>query len=391
VHAFFHYRVLLALRKNEGRCIAFAATNLSNLPEPTRILVAPLDWGLGHATRCMPIIQELERQGVLPVLASAGSAAEYLQKERPELPFFKLPAYGVRYRTHNMAYNMALQLPRILHTIWQEQRYVQRIIRSQKISAIISDNRYGAWSKAVPSVLVSHQLHLRVPYRLGSPVNAIHRKALRRFTACWVPDEPGADSLSGSLSIPRGSLQLRHIGLLSRFAGSPTEKREEAAIEALALLSGPEPQRSILEQEILPQLREISGLCVVVGGKRGAATHWESGNIQYYSLLKADKLAPLLRRAKTVICRSGYSSLMDLAALGKQALLIPTPGQTEQLYLARRLQQQQRVVVQRQGSLRLAEGIAAAQQLKGLPSPLQSNHRLSAAVGHLLKLAAPRG
>lgn len=358
------------------------------MAQPIRILVAPLDWGLGHATRCMPLITALEQAGVKPVLASAGVAGEYLQGERPDLPFFEWPAYDIRYRSHNMVLNMATQLPSILHAIRREHQQLQQIIRNQDIQAVISDNRYGCWSQEVPSIFVGHQLNLQLPLALRGAVNLVHRQLLRRFTKCWVPDEPGEGNLSGALSIPSTPLPLQHIGLLSRFAGHAEQPKAEKSIDALALLSGPEPQRSILEQEVLSQMLGGGGRYVIVGGKAGTEVQWKQENLRYYSRLNGAELLPLLAKARVVICRSGYSSLMDLATLGKHALLIPTPGQTEQIYLANRLQQQGKVAVQQQGKLQLLEGIERAQQLSGLHQRVQGKWRLKAAIAELLTLAS---
>ncbi len=356
--------------------------------QPIRILVAPLDWGLGHATRCLPVISALEQAGAAPLLASAGNAGEYLQQERPELPFFELPGYGIRYQSGNMVWNMATQLPGIWRTIQAEHSLLQRLIRQHRIQAVISDNRYGCWSGSVPSVFIGHQLQLQLPFWLSGPVNAVHRRMLRSFSACWIPDVPGAGNLSGALSVPHARLQTRHIGHLSRFTGKAEEQPQGGSFTALALLSGPEPQRSRLEAEVLSQMQSLPGRYIVAGGRAGEVVEWSRGNVYYYSRLGTAALLPLLAKAEVVLCRSGYSSLMDLAALGKRALLIPTPGQTEQLYLAARLEQQGKAVVQQQGQLALGEGLAAAKRLPGLQQQPQCRERLKAAVKELIILAA---
>jgi len=354
--------------------------------QPTRILFAVLDWGLGHATRSLPLIQEACRQGALPVIASAGDAGRYLQQEVPGLAYVELPAYDIRYPYQNMVANMALQLPKIAYAAIREHRRVQQLIRTHRIKAVVSDNRFGCWSSAVPSVFLSHQLQLQAPVPvLSRMANKLNHYFLKRYDQCWIPDRPGEDSLSGALSVPPTGLAYRHLGLLSRF----TNKRPHpipGPVEVLALLSGPEPQRTYLEKELLPQLRALRGHKVLVRGTMGGKQLPASEGLSVYNYLESEALGRILAAAKVVVCRSGYSSLMDLSAMGKRVLLIPTPGQTEQEYLASRLLQQGCATVQRQGHIRLQEGIAAAIRRDGLTAE-QDESRVAEAMQSLIASA----
>jgi uncharacterized protein (TIGR00661 family) len=336
-----------------------------------RILFAVLDWGLGHATRSLPLISAAQALGVEPVVASAGNAGAYLKKELPGLTHLELPAYDIRYRYGSMVANMGLQLPKIAHTAWREHRLLQQIIKTHDIKAVVSDNRFGCWSEKVPSVFVSHQLQLRTPHPwLDSFANAMNRYFLRRYDRCWVPDFPGAQSLSGELSVPPEGLAVEQLGWLSRFAPSPVKL--EHSIDVLVLLSGPEPQRTYLEQALVSQLKTLPGRKVLVRGLAEAADELPIAGIEVHNYLAANELEKALRASVVVVCRSGYSSLMDLCTMGKKALLIPTPGQTEQLYLAQRLHEKGWVAVQQQGEIALAKGLLAAKRCAGLQPPAQS-------------------
>jgi len=354
--------------------------------QPTRILFAVLDWGLGHATRTLPLIQEARRQGAQPVVASAGDTGRYLRQEVPALPYIELPAYAIRYPYQNMVANMALQLPKIAHTAIKEHRKVERLIPAHGIQAIVSDNRFGCWSGSVPSVFVSHQLQLRMPTpALSRVANRLNRYFLQRYDQCWIPDLPGEESLSGSLSVAPRGLEHRHLGLLSRFTDTkPALPKEQ--VDLLVLLSGPEPQRTYLEKELLPQLREMPGRKVLVRGTMGGKKVTALDGFLVHDYLSGGPLGPLLAAAKVIVCRSGYSSLMDLSAFGKRALLIPTPGQTEQEYLAQRLLKQDRAAVQQQGAVNLREGLKAAKRCKGLMVKGEGG-RVTAAIQSLIASA----
>jgi UDP:flavonoid glycosyltransferase YjiC (YdhE family) len=338
------------------------------MESPPKTLIAALNWGLGHATRCIPLIRELEAQGVPLVLASDGEALHLWRAEFPHLDVLVLPSYGIRYRSANMVRNMAAQLPRILWAIRAEHKTIGRWVQEHGIQRIISDNRYGCFHPKVHSVLLTHQLHLRVntPW-IQQVANGLLRLALRPFDEIWVPDIEGAGQLAGDLAHPPVSHPpVRYIGLLSRMnpATEPVEEDYDVAI----VLSGPEPQRTILEQRLTEQAVALPYKCIVVQGKtQKKHHHYETDHVEVVSYLTSEALNEVLLRSRVVVCRSGYSSLMDLAVLGKKALLIPTPGQTEQEYLAEQLAQNPRFRVQRQDQLDLEsalEGLLEGEDIK---------------------------
>ncbi|MCB0550723.1 MAG: hypothetical protein KDD19_24340 [Phaeodactylibacter sp.] len=373
-----------------------------------RILIAPLDWGLGHATRCVPIIEEVMQQGGTPVLGTAGRAYAYLKAEFPGLELIRLPSYNIRYYGANMVWNIGVQAPRLIRAVWQEHDQLQRLIGRLRIDAVISDNRFGCFSSRIPSVFITHQRCIQI----ASPplqwlANRLNYWFIRQYDECWIPDIPGPGNLAGALSVPcdsvgdRGSfgraeaylhspplsnnpshsLLFRHIGLLSRLR----PVKEEIKFDILALLSGPEPQRSRLEALLIRQLKELPLRVLLVQGKtEREERHQPAPHIEVVSYLKAGELQSAMSRSSLVICRSGYSTAMDLAAMGKKALLIPTPGQTEQEYLARRLQQLGYCSYQKQNELNVERGIQDAGASSGFPKNNRQEEGLAEAVRGLL-------
>ncbi len=329
-----------------------------------RILVAPLNWGLGHVTRCIPVIQELERMGAEVFLASDGVALHLLQAEFPHLPVFELPSYRIRYDSSNMVWNIGKQLPRILWAIRSEYQETARLIRMHNIQGVISDNRYGCYHQIANSVLLTHQLHLRVP-GISRVVNSLLPFAFTNFNTIWVPDVAESPGLSGNLSHgePVVHSDIRYVGVLTRMQAYEYDLEYDVAV----VLSGPEPQRTILEQRLLEQAMFMPHKFIFVQGKTQAKTHhYVAENVEMVSYLTSRELNDVLMASKVLVSRSGYSSIMDLAGLGKKAVLIPTPGQTEQEYLADFLTQQNLFVSQHQDALDLDGGIRQLSRTSGL-------------------------
>ena len=319
-------------------------------PVPRRVLIGALDWGLGHAARSCVLVQRYLDAGWAVDLASSGPAGRLLRAEFPHLPYYELPAYAVRYPGRNMYRNLARQLPRLLRTGYRENRWLRRYCRRTAPDLIISDSRFGLYHPRHRSVIVTHQTEPILHPAVGGWILPVYRWLLRRFSAVWVPDHAGPDRLSGRLSSPDRYPEAHFIGPLSRMAAF-AEYRPAPEWDTLTLLSGPEPQRTYLERELLPQLSRLPGRHLLVRGQPGGAAPTVAGNVEIVAALFGAELARALAGARLVICRSGYSTLLDLRALDKPALLIPTPGQTEQHYLAQRAGARGWATVQAQGSV----------------------------------------
>ncbi|QOI98454.1 MAG: glycosyltransferase [Flammeovirgaceae bacterium] len=349
-----------------------------------RVLVAPLNWGLGHATRCMPVIRHLLEQGHEVLLASDGEALKLLSEEFPGCRNFELPAYSPRYTESNsLVPVIARQLPKFRSAIRDEHEQLAGLIDKENIHAVISDNRYGAWSDKIPSALIIHQLNLLMPapVRWISPVvNALHRRLMRRFKFIWVPDTEDS-ALTGKLSATPQIENVRFIGPLSRLM-PPVDFSYR--YDLVAVLSGPEPQRSLLEQILREQLPE-SGLAwrLVRGVVKDNST--EDGQAAILDYLPAYKLNKLINETAVVLARSGYSTIMDLYKLGKKAILIPTPGQPEQEYLATQAMEKGYAVSMHQHVLSVKSAFAQAKNISGFPAGEFATSRLPAVVEELLQ------
>jgi len=292
-----------------------------------------LNWGLGHATRCIPIIDNLLKQGLTPVLASDGVALELLVKEYPDLESLVLPSYQIRYGKR-LRFSLFRQVPRILQAVKEERRLMNRYIKENSdVVGIISDNRLGVRSKQVTSVYLSHQLRV-LSGATTFLTSWVHRWYINKFDECWVPDTP-LGRFSGRLSQVKSlGIPIRHLGILSRF----TYQKRAKKFDLLVLLSGPEPKRSQLEATLIDQLKTYDGQVGLVRGttKPFDTTHKLPG-IRIYDMLVSKDLEREINQSDMILCRSGYSSVMDMAVLGKKVFFIPTKGQYEQEYLARYL------------------------------------------------------
>ncbi len=304
-----------------------------------RVLYAVLDWGLGHATRSIPIIQELQAQQFEVAIAGSGESLELLRREFPGVMFHELPGYQPRYAASGkMALAMLRQLPHFIGTIRAEHRKLQSILDQQRFDVVVSDNRYGCWSRELPSIFITHQSNIQMPRRFGwlAPlVRQVTYRLLRNFSECWVPDLRNA-LLTGKLSefAHLKNIPVTFIGPLSRFRYTgPTQYK----FEILAVFSGPEPQRTILENIVLESLQNSNKSFFVVRGLPFDSKSYKEYNIVNFADMQT--LSQLMNSSEIVIARSGYSTVMDLIALRKKAILIPTPGQTEQEYLAALLHQ----------------------------------------------------
>ncbi len=311
-----------------------------------RILVAPLNWGLGHATRCIPIIRELLDHGHQPFIASDGIALSLLKKEFPDLPAFELPSYKISYaeKGKNFKIKMIWDSPKVLKAIAKEKKAVKRLVKEHGLEGIISDNRLGAYYKKVPCVFITHQLNVLSGNTTWMSSKA-HQKIIKKFDVCWVPDVEKKPNLTGKLGhLKKSKLNIAYLGPLSRFE----KKKLPITNDLMVLLSGPEPQRTLLEEKLLDELQKFEGNILFVKGKIEDEQVQEEiktskGKILHYNFMKSDELEMALNQSEKVLCRSGYTTVMDLAKLEKKAFFIPTPGQYEQEYLAKRMQKQQLV------------------------------------------------
>ncbi len=305
--------------------------------------------------------------GAEVVLAADGRSKILLEQEFPELQMLQLDGYRPVYPTGNMmVIKMALQSPRLLKRVYCEHKELKAIIKSEKIDLVISDNRFGLSTRLVPCVIINHQLNIQMPgwFKFMQPaVNWMNRYFVRQFSECWIPDSPGENSLTGKLTEGfEGREGFHFIGPLSRLTEPENTGRFDH--EVLVLLSGAEPQRTVFEEKVISQLKNSDKKVLVVQGITETRTSvCISEKLCLESYLTSTEVAQAITQAEVVIARSGYSTVMDLAKLRKKAILIPTPGQTEQEYLGERLAEQGVAVVQGQDKLHLSQSIQEIEPL----------------------------
>jgi len=361
--------------------------------ESKTAVVCPLDWGLGHASRCIPVVFALQNAGYKVVVAADGLPLKFLREELgSKVEYHVLPGRTIRYqKSGSLLFALARQAFPFLKAVWDEHHAINRLIENTKATMVVSDNRYGLFTRRAKTVIISHQLFVMMPpaFKWAEPL--VWRGlqfVLNRFDHCWVPDNEDFPNLSGKLShragVPSNS---RFVGPLSRFSlVDPAQFINPLPSDFplqyyLVVLSGPEPQRSIFEEMLTQQFSALRLPVVMALGKPGGKVLSYSGNMIKVSHLNTSEMAFLLKNCQLVVCRSGYSSLMDLAVFGKKALLVPTPGQTEQEYLAEYLKESGQAFCVPQAELSLQLHLDEAMQYSGIRILKQEDRLQNAILG----------
>jgi len=320
------------------------------------ILYAVLNWGLGHATRSIPIIKYLIQQNYKLIIASDGEAMYLLQNEFPALIFEEVNAYNAIYSNNSSSFNfiMAKQVPKFMKAINVEHKHCKSLVKKHQVDYIISDNRYGFYHQQIPTALICHQLHLLFEGNtlIEKIVNKSYQVYLRKFKQLWVPDFKAPNSISGKLSQLNWT-NVQFIGADSRLEKLNISNKYKVA----AVLSGPEPQRSMLERKIANELANTKGKHLLIRGTKNGDNLDEFENIEVIDFATSKLLNQKIQESEMVICRSGYTSIIDLLKLQKKALLIPTPGQIEQEYLAKNLEHKNWFVIANQEKLNISESL----------------------------------
>jgi predicted glycosyltransferase len=304
-----------------------------------KILIAPLDWGLGHATRCIPIINHLLTYTNNITIAANGIQLQLLQNQFSSLNFISIPNYNITYANNTISTNIKLlfQLIKIKKAISQENKWLQQIQATQRYDIILSDNRYGLYHKSATCIFITHQLKPKTFFgKFGQQfLQKQLYKYINQFTQCWVMDNKGSNSLAGDLSNPTlmPTIPTSYIGIHTRLKQIPCDnKKYSIAI----ILSGPEPQRTLIENIIIKQLTIIQEAVILIRGTNNILPIQAlPKNVEIVSVANAQQIETLIAQSQFVLCRSGYTSLMDYLSIGVKCIVVPTPGQTEQEYLAK--------------------------------------------------------
>lgn len=324
-----------------------------------KVLVAPLDWGLGHATRCVPVVREFLRQGAQVELAVVKSNAGLLRRIFPDLRQRLAPSYNIVYPKHG--YNMGLWLLKngvhLNRVIRYEHNYAEKMVDKFHYDVLVSDNRFGFYSKKAKSIYMTHQRRIAFPPMLSAfePMGILwHGAVMRHFDEVWVPDEPEYPGFAGRMShVKLQTCPVKYVGLLSRFSDcvskpladvTPCESAEalpsalQKKFRFVAVVSGVEPARSRFENLLKNAFSKIEGRHAIIMGKPSLGVKsWTEGNVEFFTHLEDSAFIDTIRSAEWVISRGGYSTVMDMAVLGAKCIFVPTPGQYEQVVLARDL------------------------------------------------------
>ncbi len=354
-----------------------------------KILVCPLDWGLGHASRMVPVIDMIEKKGANAIIAADNYPLEFLKQRFPKNTFLKLVGFSPRYPSNgNMAIEIIKMLPEMIKQGKKANLELQKIITDYGISAVISDNRYELSTQQVPAIFVTHQLNIQTSgwQKVGKPiVNSMINNYLDKFSEIWIPDISGKFKLSGDLStINKFENKIFRVGLLSRFSDSHIHDGTDV-LDLLIILSGPEPQRTILEKLLLSQALKTNLKTIMLLGKPGENIIKQIDNVKIISHLPDSKFASLIKSAKVIVSRPGYSTLMDLAVFNKKVILVPTPGQTEQEYLGNKLLKEGVAFSQSQSQFDLSKALNQCSKYKGL-SITNNTQLLESRIDNLLSI-----
>jgi len=329
-----------------------------------RILLAPLDWGLGHTTRCFPIIRQLANAGHEVYLAGNNVQKKLFEHEFPALQVLPLDGYNIKYspRRTGMKWKILLQAPKLIKQIRREHEWLKEVQKVKGFNLVISDNRFGLYHPGIPAIFITHQLAFKTSF--GKWVNHRLQKInywyINRFSVCWIPDFENENQLAGELSHPSSlpKIPLNYIGILSRFKGKKINTKKD---HILIIISGPEPQRSIFEKIIIRDIAHYHGTATIVRGLPDAESIIPStGMLKFYNHMPAEELENEIAQAEIVISRSGYSTVMDLFTMQKKSILIPTPGQPEQEYLGNYLMNRGVVCSVKQDRFTITEALQQA-------------------------------
>lgn len=300
-----------------------------------KIVLAPLDWGLGHATRCIPIIDFLLKHDIEIIIAAENAPLKILQKQFPDLVYFQLGAKPITYKSRNMLVNLILQSPRLLKNYISDKKSANSVAKKTAATCIISDNRFGFYSSGITNLYLCHQIVIHHKISLFSEIATwLHRQIMSQYDEVVIPDYKGKKSLAGKLShtnLPNTT----YIGPITRIKAVVKPIRFDVAI----ILSGVEPARTLFEEQILNTIIQMTSLKIVL--VRGTNHALETAinfnkitNVQIIDFADTVTIDDLLNSSRILISRPGYTTLMDIGHLTIPAILIPTPSQTEQEYLA---------------------------------------------------------
>lgn len=340
----------------------------------TRVLVAPLDWGLGHATRDVPVIHHLREAGFEVILVADGRPYDFLSRRFPDLKIIRCPGYDITYpKSDQFMVHMARSGPRIAIALREERKAAERIAEETGAEIIISDNRLNFRSEKTKNIFITHQLRVKAG-PLTFAASALHRKFYSKFDEVWIPDHEGKNNIAGDLSyLARPKKNYRYIGPLTRFSLVKTPMDGKGK-QLLFMLSGPEPQRTIFEDLVISELKKNPVPALILRGQPGQPHDSEPlPGVRMLNHLDDEQLAGAIGESYAVVSRGGYSTLCDLTAAKKKLICVPTPGQTEQEYCAEYLAGKNTTVAMNQKKFSLEKALKKLESVDVFDFPQTSS------------------
>jgi uncharacterized protein (TIGR00661 family) len=302
-------------------------------------LISPLNWGLGHASRIIPIIDYCLKSGKHVVIAGNGSSLELLKMKFPQLKYEHIPSPAMQYGIKSaLNFNFYIHAILMFINILRERIFTKRIIRKHKIDTIISDNRPGVFNRKIKSIYITHQINIYRSLKedkFSQIMSRINYRIIKQYNYCWSPDFEAHTTLAGRLSKNNTNSLVNYIGPLSRFSLAQSNGKFLKKYEVVCIVSGPEPPRKFFEQLLVSKFSNSTFKTLIIRGLPNEERQMRAiGNVEFLNHCTDEEFLYLINSASHIICRSGYSSVMDMIVTCKNAILIPTPGQPEQEYLA---------------------------------------------------------
>lgn len=295
-----------------------------------RILVSPLNWGLGHVSRTIPIIEALLQNENEVIICCTNAQRELYFSFFPDSIYEDFPGYPFQFKGKgNWSWDILRHLNKLKHFLNEEQKLVQQLVHKHQATILLSDQRYGFKNKDTKNIIISHQP--RLPISVWNVFAHVwNTRLLFDFDELWIPDDQN-HTFAGKLSHSNHK-NTHYLGPVSRF--NDFTKYEEFQLEYLAIISGPEPYASQFYKEVVAFLRRKKVPSAIVIPSSVMIEDKLPSFIKKHIQPDKRTLELLLQKSNIIISRCGYSTLMDLHFTGHHALLVPTPGQMEQSYLA---------------------------------------------------------
>ncbi|MEK6968538.1 MAG: glycosyltransferase [Nanoarchaeota archaeon] len=324
------------------------------------------NYGLGHATRMLPVIMKLIEQGEKVTIVAKGNSLLMLKNELGDASNYELMQYEVPLKFSDKGFSMFETLkagPSFISLISSQKKWLENFSAKEKIDRVIADGEIGYHLKNKKSFFVNNQLRLLPGSLLGDGTELLTDVFSKGFEKVIVPDDENG-TLGGLLTSKTrfyDKKRLAYVGILS----SIRKKNVVRNVDYFISISGPGISKEVFTRQVMEQLHLLKGKVVVALGRPDLKEIASKGNAKIYPYLNRKQQESFLNKAKLVISRSGYTTMMELAEIDKKAFFIPTLNHPEQEYLAKFQKNSGRFHYSKQDSFNFKEDIDEAKQYPG--------------------------